>query len=112
MCYGIWGIVSWYEMIPILYWQQILAPYKMCSFMAFYPKFFINKSLNIFTAKFRKYRYCPFRQHIFMTFKKPTFKLESKNHQPLQEIHEKHKFLLILFKGDCSTIHVRASHYH
>ena len=30
-----------------------------------------------------------------MTLKKPTFKMERKNHQPLKEIHKNYKFLLI-----------------
>ena len=47
-----------------------------------------------------------------MTFKKLKFKLESKTHQPLKEIHEKHTFLLIHFKVDCLTIHFSASYEH
>ena len=35
MCYVIWGIVSWLEIIQILYWRQILSAYKMCSFMGY-----------------------------------------------------------------------------
>ena len=61
---------------------------------AFYPKyvgifidavnFFHKQIINNFEPNLDNIdKHCPFRQHLFMTIKKLTFELESKNHQPL-----------------------------